>query len=67
MLIIGCDFHTRSGLAECFYRISTHIWQCTPRRNLKSPPIIVGRDNVSPGSGDCKDNPGRRATDECHA
>jgi RHS repeat-associated protein len=46
-----------SGLAECLYRISSHTLQCVSRTNIKSPPIVVGPESVSSGSGPCKDEP----------
>jgi RHS repeat-associated protein len=46
-----------SGLAECFYRISSHTLRCVSRANIKAPPIVVGPENVSSGVGPCKDEP----------
>jgi RHS repeat-associated protein len=45
------------GLADCFYRISTHMLRCVSRKNRGAPPVIVGPTNVSSGNGACKDNP----------
>ena len=46
-----------SGLAECWYQISTHVLKCKSRKNMQAPPVVVGPDNVSSGNGACKDNP----------
>jgi RHS repeat-associated protein len=46
-----------SGLAECFYRISTHTLECVSRANVDSPPIVVGPESVSSGAWPCKDRP----------
>jgi RHS repeat-associated protein len=46
-----------SGLAECFYRISTHTLRCVSGKNHSLPPIIVGPRGVSSGVGACQDEP----------
>ena len=46
-----------SGLAQCWYQISTHVLKCVSQNNLQGPPIVLGPDNVSSGNGKCKDNP----------
>jgi RHS repeat-associated protein len=46
-----------SGLAECFYRISTHTLQCSSDNNRLEPPIFVGPQGVSSGKGACRDDP----------
>ena len=45
------------GLAECFYRISTHTLQCASRKNSKAAPLFLGPNGVFSGVGPCRDKP----------
>jgi RHS repeat-associated protein len=54
------DFTDPFGLAQCFYRISTHTLTCTENAAPPVGPrlsIQVGPDDVSSGLDKCKDQP----------
>jgi hypothetical protein len=42
---------------ECLYSISAHVLQCTSNRSRQTEPIMVGPENVTSGTGACRDNP----------
>jgi hypothetical protein len=57
-------FTTASAASEidpagtlCVYSISGHVLECRPNGSLLAAPVIVGPENVTSGTGVCRDNP----------
>jgi hypothetical protein len=46
----------RAGI-DCLYSISAHVLRCTLNGSRQTEPLIVGPDNVTSGTGVCRDNP----------
>jgi hypothetical protein len=42
---------------KCLYSISAHVLRCTSNGSRQTEPIMVGPENVTSGTGACRDNP----------
>jgi hypothetical protein len=55
------SYRTQSELkptgTECVYSISAHVLSCSLNATHQSGPITVGPENVTSGTGVCRDNP----------